>query len=218
MSTQAEVDRLAQIREARGRVYTDFLDSLYDLKISLRSLQRCVTDSIGAPPLQVFLTITTVTARDGQSVECEQAPRQYATDRMRVQRIHGQLTVWSSAEFMNRASLILSTFPEIDYCTAHVNSARDEVMKQCDFSYRDMSPLLHLWYAGGLFGVDNGKRPPAIEPTDPTSSEFETATKVFETAFGKFDRDFIIQLVDVGIRQVRRQFCEEVAAPGTSCE
>ncbi|GAB4060145.1 hypothetical protein [Catellatospora paridis] len=219
VSAQAEADRMAQIREARGRIYSDFLDGLSGLKSSLRTLQHCVTETFGEPPSRVFLSSVTNAGRDGQPAECERAPRQYMTDRMRVQGIRDHLTVWGSAELYNRASLILPAFPEFDDCVARANAARDKVMTTCSFIYVDMSPLLHLWYVGGLVGKDSSNPPPAIEPTDSTSSDFEKATEAFGSAFGEFDRgDFLMHLVDVGIREIRHQFCKEVAAPGARCE
>ncbi|WP_147433018.1 hypothetical protein [Catellatospora citrea] len=223
VNIQLRAERDLQIRASTGQSYEQFLDHMFDLKVTFGELQSCATHSFGTPPLPIGVNIRIDPQRVDEIARCDAAIAAYATGYTAAQKSYNDLYLWGSKSFIADARAVLGLFPVTSPCARNLTSTVS--IRSCMFEYPDNGDhLIHMWYQGGLFDIDSlfQAKPmdlaPAVEPNQQDSAGRALAWKAFIARYDKFgNSSFTDQLIGVGLTQLRHDFCREVADAVVDC-
>ncbi|GII32308.1 hypothetical protein [Planotetraspora mira] len=217
VNAQIQTERELQLRAARGQLYSQFLDKVFDVKVALADIEGCTTKAFGAPPLPVSIRSQfNVTATD-EIVRCDNAVATYNSAFLAAQKYYNGLFAWGASTFTKDAGSVLTIFPGLDYCAK--SEANGKANRACTIQWSDDEALIHLWYQGGLFSASKDNPPPAEEPDAREADAMHRARTALSDAYTNSGpkTGFISGLADVGIVQLRHDFCLEMAGERVDC-
>ena len=182
---QVEAERSAQLREARGRVYQQFLDAMSELDMAYDSWTSCAkvtAYATGEPSSHATIHLPALLGYNWspdkssneptqtQYEKCAAAEDTYKHMRVDARKGLNGMYAWGSAKALADTRVYLSLYPNLSNCDSGLESANWR--RYCRGTWATESSglteatVIHLWYLGGRIGDHDLDTPDEPRATD----------------------------------------------------